>query len=154
MTALFPDIDVPSGSRHDGGHGQADFIIASLNKARIMEFFSLAVPRSESELSLMESMLIAYDIPFYVHNRGFGGLYPGMQIPLYNVQRVMVPVAYAEVAIELFSAFQENYDETFTCEKLEIRDRLRGIVEIVLGGWTVPFRFRKFLSTKTESDDS
>ena len=29
-----------------------------------MEFFPLAVPRSESELSLIESLLIAYDIPF------------------------------------------------------------------------------------------
>ena len=119
-----------------------------------MEFFPLAVPRSESELSLMESLLIAYDIPFYVHNRGFGGLYPGMQISLYNVQRVMVPVAYADVAMELFAAFREGYSDPFPCEKLELRDRVRGIVEIVLGGWTVPFRFRKFLSTKTKSDDS
>ena len=37
----------------------------------------------------MVSMLVAHDIPYYVHNQGFGGLYPGMQVPLYNVQRVM-----------------------------------------------------------------
>lgn len=112
-----------------------------------MEFFPLAVPRSESELSLMESLLIAYDIPFYVHNRGFGGLYPGMQISLYNVQRVMVPVAYADVAMELFAAFREGYSDPFPCEKLELRDRVRGIVEIVLGG---PLSISKILVDKNK----
>jgi hypothetical protein len=58
------------------------------------------------------------------------------------------------VAMELFAAFRESYRDPFPCEKLEVRDRVRGIVEIVLGGWTVPFRFRKFLSTKTKSDES
>ena len=72
-----------------------------------MEFLSIAVPRSESELSVMESMLVAHDIPHYVHNRGFGGLYPGMQMPLYNIQRVMIPLAYVEEAMSLFSAKSE-----------------------------------------------
>ncbi len=117
-----------------------------------MEFFSLAVPRSESELSLMESMLVAHCIPYYVHNRGFGGLYPGMQIPLYNVQRIMVPSAYHDEAIHLFGVFRESYSSSYTDEKLRIRDRLRGAVEIWLGGWSVPFRYRKFLSFDEEND--
>jgi hypothetical protein len=117
-----------------------------------MEFFHLAAPRSASELAVMESMLIANQIPFYVHNRGFGGLYPGMQVPLYNVQRVMVPVAYAEASIELFGVFREGHQESFVCAKLGVRDRLRGVAEVLLGGWAVPFRYRKFLPANDESD--
>lgn len=109
-----------------------------------MEFFSIAVPRSESELSVMESMLIAHDIPYYVHNRGFGGLHPGMQVPLYNVQRIMVPVAYAEGAMDLFSVFRDSYTTSFATDKLGLGDRARVIAELILGGWTVPFRYRKF----------
>ena len=110
----------------------------------VMEFFSIAVPRSESELSVMESILVAHDIPYYVHNRGFGGLYPGMQVPLYNIRRIMVPVGDAEAAINLFSAFRDSYTSSSTADKLSFGDRARVIAEIVLGGWTVPFRYRKF----------
>ncbi len=94
----------------------------------------------------MECMLFAYDIPHYVHNRSFGGLYPGMQIPLYNVRRVMVPVAYAEEAMNLFGAFRDCdcYTGSFTTDKLSLRDRARVIAEIILGGWAIPFKHRKF----------
>ena len=119
-----------------------------------MEFFSLAVPRSESELSVMVSMLVAHNIPYYVQNRGFGGLYPGMQMPLYNVQRVMVPLAYSEESMNLFSAFRDSYEDSFTYEKLGIRDRLRGIAEILLGGWTVPFKYRKFSPASEENENA
>lgn len=95
----------------------------------------------------MESMLVAHDIPHYVHNRGFGGLYPGMQMPLYNIQRVMVPLAYVEEAMSLFSVFRNSYEDSFTTEKLGLGDRARGIVEIIFGGWTVPFKYRKFSSS-------
>lgn len=100
----------------------------------------------------MASMLFAHDIPHYVHNRGFGGLYPGMQMPLYNVQRIMVPVAYAEEAMGLFSAFRDSYESSFTTEKLGLGDRARGIAEIIFGGWTVPFKYRKF-SPGQEGDE-
>lgn len=119
-----------------------------------MEFFSLAVPRSESELSVMVSMLVAHNIPYYVQNRGFGGLYPGMQMPLYNVQRVMVPLAYSEESMRLFDAFRDSYEGSFTYEKLGIRDRLRGVAEILLGGWTVPFRYRRFSSASEDTEDA
>ena len=94
----------------------------------------------------MECMLLAYDIPYYVHNRRFGGLYPGMQVPLYNIRRIMVPVGYGEVAINLFSAFRDSYAGSFTTDTLSLGDRARVIAEIILGGWAVPFRYRKFSS--------
>lgn len=109
-----------------------------------MEFFALAAPRSESELSVMECMLIAHDIPHYVHNRSFGGLYPGLQIPLYNVRKVMVPLAYAEEAINLFRVFREELNDAFSIEKLSWGDRARVTAEIILGGWTLPIKQRKY----------
>lgn len=115
-----------------------------------MEFFAIAVPRSESELSVMESMLLAHDIPHYVHNRGFGGLYPGMQVPLYNVRRVMVPVAYAEEAMNLFSVFRDCYTGSSTTDKLSLWDRARVMAEIIFGGWAVPFKYRKFSPSHEE----
>ena len=102
----------------------------------------------------MVSMLVAHNIPYYVQNRGFGGLYPGMQMPLYNVQRVMVPLAYSEESMNLFSAFQDSYEASFTYEKLAVRDRLRGIAEILLGGWTVPFKYRKCSPASEESENA
>jgi hypothetical protein len=42
---------------------------------------------------MAESLLMANDIPYYVHNQGYGGLYPGMQLDLLNVRTVMVPLS-------------------------------------------------------------
>lgn len=39
----------------------------------------------------MVSALEANGIPHFVLNRGFGGLYPGMKVHLYNDQRIMIP---------------------------------------------------------------
>jgi hypothetical protein len=61
-----------------------------------MEFMLVATPQTESELSVMVSALEANDIPHFVLNRGFGGLYPGMKLHLINGQRIMVPQDRAE----------------------------------------------------------
>ena len=45
----------------------------------------------------------ANGIPYYVHNRGYGGLYPGMQLDLLNVRTIMVPPSAAEAASELLA---------------------------------------------------
>ena len=94
----------------------------------------------------MECMLLAYDIPYYVHNRRFGGLCPGMQVPLYNIRRIMVPVGYGEVAINLFSVFRDSCTSSFTTDTLSPGDRARVFAEVILGGWAMPFRYRKFSS--------
>lgn len=45
-----------------------------------VEFLAVAHPRSAAELAVMESLLTAHNIRYFVRNRGFGGLYPGMHV--------------------------------------------------------------------------
>jgi len=119
-----------------------------------MEYLAIAVPRSESEITVMVSLLIAHDIPHYVQNRGFGGLYPGMQIPIYNVQRLMVPIAHAEEAANLLAVFREEEPINLTQEKLRLSDRCRVVAELIFGGWALPFRRRRFDCGNEEDEQS
>ena len=109
-----------------------------------MEFVKVATPQSESELSVMVSALEANAIPYYVHNRGLGGLYPGMKVHLFTDQRVMVPIAHASDARDLLAIFLQSPADFDTDIKLAFSDRLRVIVELFLGGWCVPIKRRKF----------
>ena len=43
---------------------------------------SVYKPQTLIQLTMAESLLMANDIPYYVHNQGYGGLYPGMQLDL------------------------------------------------------------------------
>ena len=45
------------------------------------------------------SLLQAHAIPHFVHNAGFGSLFPGLQISLYNVRTIMVPATAAPAAV-------------------------------------------------------
>ena len=110
-----------------------------------MEFVSVAIPQSESELSVMVSVLEANAIPYFVQNRGFGGLYPGMKVHLINGQRVMVPTDFASDAIDLLAVFLQAPADFDADVKLAFGDRLRVIVELLLGGWCVPIKRRNLL---------
>jgi hypothetical protein len=52
---------------------------------------SIFRPTSEPELIAVVAMLEAHEIPRLVHNAGFGGLYPGAQIDLYNSRAIRIP---------------------------------------------------------------
>ena len=69
-------------------------------------------PENPADLALAESILLAEGIPYFVHNRHFGGLYPGVSIGLFNVVTVMVPEA------ELLRA-HEALAELLTTEEQE-----------------------------------
>jgi hypothetical protein len=116
-----------------------------------MEFASVATPQTESEMAVMVSMLDAFEVPNFVHNLGFGGLYPGLQIRLYNVRRIMVPVDHVANALELLSVFEQHNVEPETDDKLRLADKLRVIVETILFGWSFPTR-RKNLQKETDDD--
>ncbi|MEQ1592212.1 MAG: hypothetical protein ABL892_07490 [Thiobacillaceae bacterium] len=103
-----------------------------------MEFQPVAIPQSESELAVMLSLLDAHEIPYFVQNRGFGGLYPGMQLHIYNVQRVMVPINRVSEATDLLSVFTQPTTEPG--KRLGLGDKLRVVAELLLGGWAVPSR--------------
>jgi hypothetical protein len=109
-----------------------------------MKFVPVATPQTESEMAVMLSMLKAFEVPHFVHNLGFGGLYPGVQIRLYNVRRIMVAVDHAEHAIELLSVFEQHKTESETDNKLQLSDKLRVILETIIFGWSFPTRWTSF----------
>jgi hypothetical protein len=100
-------------------------------------------PENGVELALAQSVLEAHGIPHFVHNAGFGGLYPGMQIELYNVRTIMVPEAALEAARDLLAHFVDRHDEPVDTtagetERLSGWERVRLIAELILFGWCVP----------------
>jgi hypothetical protein len=108
-----------------------------------VNFLVVATPQTESELAVMVSLLEAHGIQHYVHNQGFGGLYPGMQIELYNARRLMVPSDQAADARELLSIFSTQSPVTATDEKMSITDKLRVLFETCVFGWSFPRKRRK-----------
>jgi Putative prokaryotic signal transducing protein len=66
---------------------------------------SVYKPQTLIQLTMAESLLMANDIPYYVHNQGYGGLYPGMQLDLLNVRTVMVPPSAVEAAREILAHY-------------------------------------------------
>jgi hypothetical protein len=113
-----------------------------------IEFLPVAKPQSESELAVMVSLLEANGIQHFVHNRGFGGLYPGMQIELYNVRRLMVPAEQASGALELLSVFSQRTTTSEADQKLDWVDKLRVIFETIVFSWSVPLKRRKIQSNE------
>ncbi len=107
-----------------------------------MEFQCVAMPQTESELAVMVCTLDAYGISHYVHNNGFGGLYPGMQIGLYNVRRLMVRVDQTVEAGLLLNESLASPDDAEV--RLTIADRFRVVVELLFLGWAFPMRLRRF----------
>lgn len=112
-------------------------------EASSMDFQPVASPQTESELAVMVSVLEAYGIPHFVLNRGFGGLYPGMKVPLLNGQRILVPAERAAEAKELLSGFDQPEEAVEAEAKLSLADRLRVIAELLIGGWAVPVKRRR-----------
>ena len=106
-------------------------------------FLHVASPQTQSELAVMVSLLDAYDIPYFILNRGFGGLYPGPQIHLYNIQRIMVRVDFANEARDLLAPFAGPPEEFETERTLSVRDKFRVLAEAVLCAWFIPAKRAK-----------
>lgn len=115
-----------------------------------MNFLPVAMPQTESELAVMVSLLEANGIQHYVHNQGFGGLYPGMQIGLYNDRRIMVPADQAAEARELLSVFLPRSTSSEIDEKMTIMDRVRVLFETCIFGWSFPNKRRRIKNEDTE----
>jgi hypothetical protein len=119
-----------------------------------MEFIAVAAPDNESELAVMVSLLEASGIRHYVHNQGFGGLYPGLQIGLYNARRIMVAVEQAADASELLSVFHAAPAGPVAGESMTMLDRLRVVIETCLFGWSFPGRRPKFEEPAEDADSA
>jgi hypothetical protein len=151
MDAADRQIDRHSINRSVGAD-QPKTVFNYTKKKCLMDFLPIASPQSESELAVMVSLLDAHDIHHFVQNRSFGGLYPGMQIGLFNARRLMVRADHAEQARELLAMFihpsMDVADEITTGKQMTLMDRLRVVAEIFIFGWCFPNRRRKIQDTE------
>lgn len=107
-------------------------------------------PQDEAELALAVGALEAHGIPYFVHNNGFGGLYPGMQVNLYNVRTIMVPASVLPEARDVLNQFLVS-DLNSTSEgepplqdqKPTLLTKLRLLIELLAGGWCVPRKVKR-----------
>ena len=94
-------------------------------------------PQTLIELAIAESVLEANDIPYYVHNRGYGSLYPGIQLDLLNVRTIMVPPSAAEAAREILAHYLSDAPGLSTNRERSLWHILRMVAEAMCG-WFVP----------------
>lgn len=103
-----------------------------------MSLVPVACPQSESELACMLCELEAHGIHAFVQGAGFGSLWPGAQIPWYNMRRIMVPGADAPRASEALAAFTHPVGPRESYRWPGLLHVLRMIAEIGLMTWCVP----------------
>ncbi|MCL2297054.1 MAG: DUF2007 domain-containing protein [Proteobacteria bacterium] len=103
-------------------------------------------PDNPVDLALAESLLTAEDIPYFVHNKHLGGLFPGVQIELLNARTVMVPETEAsrarEVLADLMTVEQEP-PPTSPRPRLSLGQIFRMLFEVVVFGWFFPAKRRR-----------
>jgi len=63
----------------------------------------LYIPKDESELAVIKSILESAEIPYYVRNEYFGSLYIGVAIGSFNSKPIFVPEDLYNDAKELLS---------------------------------------------------
>ena len=95
------------------------------------------------ELALAKSLLEAAEIPFYVHNEHFGGLYAGPQMEYFNARMIMVAPEFEAAAREVLADFilqQQIQAEAVAAEteKTSFWDKLRMVTEVLLFSWIMP----------------
>lgn len=82
------------------------------------------------------SLLEAHGIPCFVHNQGFGALFPGPQINAFNTRAIMVPEEDVPAALELVQSLQSP--PTAMHSATTRAGSLRALIEFLLFGWFVP----------------
>ena len=102
------------------------------------QMISIYRPETATELALTEGALIANGIPYFVHNAGYGSLYPGMQLHLLNVRTIMVPPSVAEFAMEVLGQYLPEPSGFRPGPEPSFLHFLRMILEATIGGWVVP----------------
>ena len=90
------------------------------------------------ELAIAQSLLEAHGIPYFVHNRGFGRLYPGIQVDLLDRRTILVPPAAADRAKDVLSEYLSDASGLRANRERSAPHVLRLIVEALLMGWCVP----------------
>ncbi len=105
-------------------------------------------PENEIQLVMVKGLLEAAQIPFYVQNDHFGGLYIGPQIQHFNQRAIMVAPEYAARSKEIIAEFiatqqQVDSDVSTQTERTSILEKLRLVGEALLFCWIVPRKRRR-----------
>ena len=95
-------------------------------------------PESAIELAIVESLLEAHQIPYFVHNRGFAGLYPGIQLDLLNARTILVPSSAADWEKDVLSQYLSDPSGFRANRERKFWHVLRLIVEALCMAWCVP----------------
>jgi hypothetical protein len=96
----------------------------------------VCIPERPWELALVMSLFDAHGVPHFVHNFGFGGLYPGPQVDLYNLRKIYVPDEMAPFARQLLEDFFPGLGVT-PCA-MSMPDKVRVVLEFGLMAWFIP----------------
>jgi len=90
----------------------------------------LYIPKDESELAIIKSILDSAELPYYVRNEFFGSLYIGVAMGSFNSKPIFVDEDYYEDAKELLSEIV-NEDEFETLDQVEEPTPLESFISYV-----------------------
>ena len=90
----------------------------------------LYIPKDESELAVIKSILDSAEIPYYVRNEFFGSLYIGVAIGSFNSKPIFVPEDLYNDAKELLSEIVSE-DEFEPLEQETEQNPMEGIISYV-----------------------
>ena len=110
-----------------------------------MSLTRVAIVESEAQLAVMQCLLEAAGIPYFVHGRHLGSMLPALYVPFYNAVSIMVPSALVSDAQDVLRDLQAAPAAAPTRERSPARS-LRIVFEWLLFGWCVP-------GTRRRNDD-
>ena len=91
----------------------------------------LYIPKDESELAIIKSILDSAEIPYYVRNEYFGSLYIGVAMGSLNSKPIFVHEDFYDDAKTLLSKIVEE-DEFVSLEESEPPDIVDSITGFIL----------------------
>lgn len=97
----------------------------------------LYIPKDESELAVIKSILESAEIPYYVRNEYFGSLYIGVAIGSFNSKPIFVPEEFYEDAKVILSELVSE-DEFESIEQEVEPNAMESII-----GYVYDFFFKK-----------
>ena len=99
---------------------------------------ALCSPRSASDLAIVESLLRAEGITFFVHNEHFGAMEIGPSIPLVNERTVLVAEEDYDRAAEVVARPTDSCEEAPVRRPVSVFAKLRMLLEVLAFVWIVP----------------
>ncbi len=95
----------------------------------------LYIPKDESELAIIKSILDSAELPYYVRNEHFGSLYIGVAMGSFNSKPIFVDEDYYDDAKELLAEIvSEEEFESF--EQEEVPTPLENFISYVYDFFT------------------